>query len=218
MPIYSGPTVATDVPLRNTGQQSRALFLGKLRGKHPACRPVCTLSQGLQKGVEGLGPWSETSDFSCLARGLQESWMNKCISKEFLSSAITALTRKGAQRGKVTCPRPCSLTTARADQTPWPPPNPSPELWAPHFRGSKVLGSHTSSPASCWPRAFPACCPYTPTLAAGLPGAQGLDLLLQTQSTPPSEAWGDDVDPTKCPSAFSQFAGNLELQSSHSTW
>lgn len=28
LPMHPGPTVATDVPLRNTEQQSRALFLG----------------------------------------------------------------------------------------------------------------------------------------------------------------------------------------------
>ncbi|KAF6298874.1 hypothetical protein mRhiFer1_008924 [Rhinolophus ferrumequinum] len=34
LPLHPGPTVATDVPLRNTGQQSRALFRGKWRGRH----------------------------------------------------------------------------------------------------------------------------------------------------------------------------------------
>lgn len=31
MPMHPGPTVATDVPLRNTWQQPRAMVLGKLR-------------------------------------------------------------------------------------------------------------------------------------------------------------------------------------------
>lgn len=34
LPLHPRPTVATDVPLRNTGQQSRALFRGKRRGRH----------------------------------------------------------------------------------------------------------------------------------------------------------------------------------------
>lgn len=50
-----------------------------------------------------------------------------------------------------------------------------------------MLGLHTGSPASCLP-ASPCLLPTHASAGTGLTGP-GLALLLQTQSTLPSEAW-----------------------------
>lgn len=171
MSVHPGRTMATDVPLRNTGQQSRALFLGNLGERHPACRPVYTLSQDLQRGVEGLGPMSEAPDFSCLPRGLQESWMNKCITKEFLCSTHHCTNGRGSPEREV------DLLKAWQPYHSWG----RPGSMAPVPPPVQSSGHHTSGEVGCWAhtgevllavglRLSPACCLHTPMVAAGLTG------------------------------------------------
>lgn len=165
-----------------------------------------------------MGPGSDTPDVSCLTRGLQESWTSKCLTKGLLCSTCHCTDGKQSPERESNLPmalqpyhswgRPGSMAPAHSP----------PRLWTPHL-GEVGCWAHTRDAllAACLVPC-PACCPHTPTPAAGLTETQGLDPLLHTQSTPPSEAWGDDVTPTKCPSALSQFAGNSGHQPPHSTW
>ena len=118
--------------------------------------------------------------------------MNKCRTQEFLCSTHHCTDGKQSPERESDLPeafQPYHSWGRPGSMAPAPPPP------------AQSSGHHTHTNA-----------------CTGLTGALGLDLMLQTQSTLPSEAWGDDVNPTKCPSAFFHFAGETGLQPPYSTW
>lgn len=136
--------------------------------------PVCTLRQGPQGGVDGieiLGPRSEAANFSCPLRGLQECWMEKCRTTEFLYSTHPCTDGKLRPERESDLPKACQPCHSWGGPGPGPPAPSSPELWTPHFGGSRVLDAHESLLAAHLGLA-PARCPPTPTLGAGGTGVE----------------------------------------------